>query len=135
MPEIERTPKGRPPFRRQTGPLPVKRDIDEDDADLYKASYEEGQRALDNQWDELQGMRNRAVMLTSFIGAATAFLVGTGLHTSQRDALFYTLAGLASALSVVYILLLLVLLRPGQKKQWTYRIEPKELIKGYIETE
>jgi hypothetical protein len=134
MPEIERTPKGGPTPKRGNGLQPTKRDIDQH-ADLYRVAYQEGQRALNDQQDELKGMRDRAVSFTAFIGAATAFLVGTGLHANHRDALFYSLAGVASVLSAIFIILLSALLSPGHKRQWHYRMEPKKLITGWIETE
>jgi len=135
MPEKERAPRGGgPPSRRSSEPEVAKRGSDTR-ADLYRVAYQEGQRALNDQQDELKGMRDRAVGFTAFVGSATAFLVGTGLHSAHRDVTFYALAGVASALSAVFILLLLALLRPWRKKKWHYRIEPKKLITGWIETE
>jgi hypothetical protein len=136
MAEIERPPKVRPPVRRKSGLKPPKGDIDdiETHAELYKVSYQEGQRALDDQRDELKGARDRAVSFTSFVGAATAFLVGTGLlHVSQKDTLFFTLASIASASSAIYIVLLWTVLKPWKSKQWYYRMRPNALIEGFIE--
>jgi hypothetical protein len=80
-------------------------------------------------------MRDRAVSFTAFVGAATAFLVGTGLHAKHRDAIFYVLAILASALSALMIGFLIALLNPSTKKLWDYRMSAKSLISGWIETE
>jgi hypothetical protein len=103
--------------------------------DLYRIAYEEGQRALDDQTDELNRLRDRAVQFTAFIGAATAFLVGAGIHPAHRDSVFYTLAGTASGLSILSILLLLSLLKPRTRKLWHYPLSATSLIVGWIETE
>ena len=108
---------------------------DRDAAELYSVAYAESQRTLDDQQDELKGMRDRAVAFTTFVGAATAFLVGTGLTVTHRDITFYTLAAVASALSAGWILLLIALLNPRKKKKWNYRLSAKSLITGWIETE
>ena len=100
---------------------------------LYEIAYREAQRALDDQQAELRGMRDRSVQFTAFVGAATAFLVGAGLHPSHRDASFYALAIVASALSVALILLLITLLFPRRHKLWHYRLSANDLITGWIE--
>src|SRR5690349_1031373 len=74
--------------------------------DLYKVAYEESRRTLDDQADELNRIRDRAVQFEVFIGAATAFLVGTGLQAPHRDTTFRILAGVATAASVMMILFL-----------------------------
>jgi|SRR5580698_1605493 hypothetical protein len=106
-----------------------------DQADLYEIAYAESQRTLDDQQDELKGMRDRAVSFTAFVGAATAFLVGTGLQVKHRDAGFYTIAIIASVLSSLSIALLIALLNPSTRKKWDYRLSAKSLISGWIETE
>jgi hypothetical protein len=103
--------------------------------ELYRVVYQEGQRALDDQVGELNSMRDRAVQFTAFVGAATAFLVGAGLSGPHRDVTFYVLAGTASALSALLILLLFALLTPQTRRMWTYRLSTKSLISGWIETE
>jgi hypothetical protein len=75
-------------------------------------------------------MRDRAVQFMVVIGAATAFLVGTGLEASRRDAVFYLLASTASALSIVAIVFLMILLTPSQKRLWHYRLSALRMIKG-----
>lgn len=80
-------------------------------------------------------MRDRAVQFTAFVGAATAFLVGTGLSGTHRGVTFYVLASVASALSALLILLLLALLTPQTRRLWTYSLSTKKLISGWIETE
>jgi hypothetical protein len=132
MSETRRTPAGASSSTHDTG---LKVTEVESRVGLYRIAYEEGQRALDDQRDELKSIRDRAVSFTAFVGAATAFLVGTGLKTGNRDIVFYVLAGVASALSTVFILLLLALLRPWKKKPWHYRLEPTKLITGWIDTE
>jgi hypothetical protein len=98
--------------------------------EMYKVAYAESQRSIDDQTDELKGMRDRAVSFTTFVGAATAFLVGTGLQAVHKDPAFYTLAIIASALSALWILLLIILLNP---KDWGYRRSPRTLISDWIE--
>ena len=102
-------------------------------AEQYRIAYQEGQRTLDDEQDELKGMRDRAVAFTAFVGAATAFLVGTGLQQANKDSLFYALASAASLLSVISIALVLVLLMPSKKKLWHYRLSSKRLIEDWIE--
>lgn len=132
--EIERPSPG-PPLTERSSDLSTARSDIAKHTDMYRIAYQEGQRALDDQQDELKGMRDRAVQFTAFVGAATAFLVGSGLHPAHRDAAFYALAGVASALSAVLILLLLALLRPMAGRLWHYRLSAKSLIAGWIETE
>jgi len=103
-----------------------------DQTEQYRVVYSESQRALDDQRDELQGLRTRAVQFTAFVSAATAFLVGTGLHATDRNGQFYALAGTASALSLLSIVSLAMLLIP---RNWTYRMTPRDLIDKVIEKE
>lgn len=123
------------PAKRDSTPRPARHTHGTSDADMYRVAYEESQRTLDDQQDELKGMRDRAVQFTAFVGAATAFLVGTGLHTTTKDALFYTLAGIASGLSAALIVLLFILLMPSRKRLWHYRLSAGSLINGWIEAE
>lgn len=102
-------------------------------AEQYRIAYLEGQRTLDDEQDELRGMRDRAVNFTAFVGAATAFLVGTGIQHVSKDALFYALASIASLLSVMLIALLLLLLVPSKKKLWHYRLSSRTLIEKWID--
>jgi hypothetical protein len=132
--EIDRPAGDASPPQGGRGLPSAKRDIAQH-ADLYKVAYQEAQRALDDQQGELRSMRDRSVQFTAFIGAATAFLVGTGLHPAHRDVPFYILAGTASALTVALILLLLLLLTPSKRRYWYYRLSAKKLIKDSIETE
>jgi hypothetical protein len=111
---------------------PSKRDVDQH-AELYQITYEESQRALDDQKDELGNVRDRAVQFAIFIGAATAFLVGTGLQAPHRDTSFYILAIVASAASLVMIWLLFQVLNPSRKHEWHYRLSPDVLISEFIE--
>jgi hypothetical protein len=132
VPEIDR-PTGSPsPAKDGSSVRPTKRDIRQD-TELYEIVYHEAQRTLDDQQIEVRGTRDRAVQFTVFVGAATAFLVGAGLHPSHRDASFYVLASVASALSVALIVLLLMLLFPMQNKKWHYRLSAKDLITGWIQ--
>jgi hypothetical protein len=105
------------------------------DPDMYRIAYQESQRTLDDEQDELNRMRDRAVQFAAFVGAATAFLVGTGLQATHRDAAFYTLASLASALSALFIICLFIILKPSHKRLWHYRLSATSLIDGWIEAE
>lgn len=100
---------------------------------LYKLAYEESQRTLDDQADELTGIRGRAVQFVAFVGAATAFLVGTSLQTVERDVTFYWLAGIATSMSVLLFVLIIAVLVPW--KNWEYRLSARALIRGWIEAE
>jgi hypothetical protein len=135
MAGIERQP-GNVPHPKRDGGLPADADPHLYE-DLYQVAYEEGRRTLDDQTDELNRMRDRAVNFAVFAGAATAFLVGTGLQAPHRDATFYTIAIIASALSLLMIALLFVLLNPAKRRRelWNYRMSPKSIITGWIETE
>jgi hypothetical protein len=132
--EREGPPAGAVPARSTSNLPPVKSDIAKH-VDLYRIAYQEGQRSLDDQQDELKGLRDRAVQFTAFVGTATAFLVGAGLHPAHRDTAFYALATTASVLSAILILLLFALLRPPARKLWHYRLSAQSLITGWIETE
>jgi hypothetical protein len=135
MAGIERS-SGNAPLPKRDGGVPAGPDprLYED---LYQVAYEEGRRTLDDQTDELNRMRDRAVNFAVFVGAATAFLVGTGLQAPRRDSTFYAIAILASALSALMIFLLFMVLNPAKRKKelWNYRLSPKLLIQGWIETE
>lgn len=109
----------------------------EDAAALYRLAYEEGKRALDDQVDELNGIRGRAVQYTAFVGSATAFLAATGLRTgtNQRGDWFYVLAVFASTLSFVAIVCLGFLLVPRSRQSFTFRMSSQTLIDDWIENE
>jgi hypothetical protein len=136
VPESNEPPlSARLPASAARGVTPASRHDRPDQTDLYRVAYTESQRTLDDQRAELQGMRTRSVQFTAFVGAATAFLVGTGLHATDRNALFYTLAAIASAISALSIVLLVLLLHPSNRKKWEYRMSAKSLINGWIETD
>ncbi|MGY2004633.1 hypothetical protein [Blastococcus sp. SYSU DS1024] len=108
---------------------------------LYRLAYEESQRALDDQASELDGMRQRATQFLAFVGSATAFLVAAGLNAPERDGTFYTLAGLATVVSVATVILavaILLLVRPSIRHlgrfEWSFRLSASRLI-GWIEPE
>src|SRR3954454_17779051 len=70
---------------------------------MYRVAYKESQRTLDDQADELTGIRTRAVQYLAFIGTATAFLVGASLKTFERDTPFYAISITATGLSVLML--------------------------------
>lgn len=128
-------PKGSASPAKRGGGVPPPKPYVADHADLYQIAYEEAQRALDDQAGEIRSMRDRAVQFTVFVGAATAFLVGTGLQSAHRDAAFYALASIASLLSAVLIALLIVVLGPSKRNLWHYRVSARLLISAWIETQ
>lgn len=134
VPESNEPPRrGRLPTPAPRGESPAMRHDPHDHTNQYRLAYTETQRTLDDQRDELQGMRTRAVQFTAFVSAATAFLVGTGLHVTDKNAVFYALAATASAFSALSIVLLAMLLRPSNRKKWHYRMSARVLIDGWIE--
>lgn len=131
MPESNELPRGaRSPVPALRGGSQAARHNPIDQTAQYRVAYSESQRTLDDQRDELQGVRTRAVQFTAFVSAATAFLVGTGLHATDRNGAFYPLAATASTLSVLSIISLAILLIP---RNWNYRMTPKVLIEDWIE--
>src|SRR4051794_11682018 len=80
---------------------------------MYKIAFDESVRALKDQVDELSGIRTRLVSFLAFIGAATAFLVGSSLTRATRDGAFYGLASLGTILLIATIAIVIALLRPG----------------------
>jgi hypothetical protein len=108
---------------------------------LYRLAYEESQRALDDQAVELDGLRQRVTQFLAFVGTATAFLVGAGISSSQRDAIFYALAACGTLASLGTITMagsLLLLLRLSWRgprlHQWELRLSGKVLV-NWIEPE
>src|SRR5688572_27166118 len=83
--------------------------------DLYEITYSEATRTLDDQAAEVSNARTRAVQFLAFVGAATAFLLGTAITgATQRDAVFYGLAIAGSALALAGIACVAALLNPWQ---------------------
>lgn len=104
--------------------------------ELYKIAMDEGRRALDDQLDELSGIRNRAVQFNAFVGAATAFLAGVGLRTGTniRDALFFGLAGTASLVSLAALACLALVIAPRRKAVFETRSSPGVIL-GWIDND
>lgn len=107
--------------------------VSAESADLYRIAYEQSVRALDDQLDELSGVRGRASAYMAFVGSATAFLVGTGLKATHRDGWFYLLALAASVASLFALYELGQLLRPV--KEWSLRMSATIIIEKWIESE
>lgn len=105
----------------------------QDQLDLYTIAYEEGKRTIDDQLSELSSMRQISVQFLAFIGAATAFLVGTSLKTVARPFEFYLIAILASVVTMASVILCILLLRASKKPfgkghDWDFRIAPDRLV-------
>jgi hypothetical protein len=82
-------------------------------------------------------MRQRSVQFLAFVGASTAFLVGTGLKSPSRDGTFYVLAACASVCSLISVVLavfLLLSLKGLRPVDWSFRLFPSKLIE-WIEPE
>lgn len=132
MSRRDRSAAGHQPLSSGNIREPSTEDIDQH-ADLYQIAYQESQRTLDDQQDELNHMRDRSVSFIAFVGAATAFLVGTGLTDTHRDGVFYLIASLASLVTLAMIVLMWLLLKPSYGKKWNYRLSAKVLIAEWIE--
>jgi len=101
-----------------------------DRSGLYKLAYEAGLRTLDDQRDELNGVRTRAGQFISFVGSATAFLVGTSVARAVRDSTFYTVAVPATICTVASIMCLLIVLWP---RTFDFRLSPGVLVERWID--
>jgi hypothetical protein len=104
---------------RHGGQLPA--NASEQKIGMYKVAFEESVRALEDQVDELSNIRQRLVSYLAFVGAATAFLVGSSLKpqvgsSANRDAWFYALAISGTSLMVVSVVFAILLLWPRLTK-------------------
>jgi hypothetical protein len=106
-----------------------------DALELYKLAREEELRRLESQRDELDSMRQRTAQYLAFVGAATAFLAGSGLKAPARDGVFYGLAALASILSLWMIFacvrVFLALEFPASKDGWR-NFRPKPISWAFV---
>jgi hypothetical protein len=76
-----------------------------EDVASYKLARDEELRSLDLQRSQLESMRTRSAQYLAFGGAATGFLVGTGLTHAQRDSMFFWIAGIATVFSLAMVVL------------------------------
>lgn len=102
-----------------------------DQADLFEVAYKEGIRAIESQASELENLRSKVVAFAGFVGAAAAFLVGSGLanteaHAKLRDGWFYGIAVTASVLALAWLTFTLLTLKFVQN--WKQKISSKDLI-------
>jgi len=106
-----------------------------DHPELYKLAYDEGKRALQDQFTELDTMRQRSVQFLAFVGSASAFLVGTSLRATDRSVVFYILAIGASITTLLTIALCLALLtasrlpRARGVEEWSLNLSSSALVK------
>lgn len=85
----------------------------EDDRKAWvELAYTAGIETLKAQREELSGMRQRAITYTSFVIAASGFLVGTGLNRSTGSEQFLPLAIAGTALFGVLAVALILLVAP-----------------------
>jgi len=87
----------------------------EDRTALRKLAYDQGLRTLDDQRDEMNGIRTRAGQFMAIVTAATAFLVGTSLASTAAQHPLIGLAIPATICSVTAILCTVAVLWP-----WTF---------------
>ena len=99
--------------------------------EAYRIAFEEGRRRLDEQRDELNVLRTRAVTFIAFIGTATAFLVGTGLSSTVRAKHFQTIALTGTCLTLGGLACLVVILWPRWK--FAFSMEPKTLVERWLD--
>jgi hypothetical protein len=101
--------------------------------EVYKLAYEESKRSLDSQTLELDSLRQRAVQFLAFIGAGTAFLVGSGLAVDARPFGFYLFSIAGTILLIIAMLVLGYVLFPlhrvsvstsGDKSKKRLRVAP-----------
>lgn len=122
-----------------TEPVPkrlgARRVARESDLAMLRLALEEGRRLLDAQMSELDGIRQRLVQFLSFVGTATAFLVGAGLSTAHKDGAFSSVAIIGALLFMAALYLALSILRgthPAtpfrQPFDWTFRLNPSALV-------
>jgi predicted nucleotidyltransferase len=87
-----------------------------DGLELYKLAYAEAKARVEGQREELTAARNRVVSFLAFIGASTAFLVGSALRGAQRDSTYDVLAiGATVLFGLAVVLALQVLLAVGRR--------------------
>lgn len=102
------------PLERANTPAPPARAAwpEEDRTAWIELAYAAGIETLKAQREELSGMRQRAITYTSFVIAASGFLVGTGLSSSTRSDQFIPLAITGTSLFAVLALALILLVAP-----------------------
>lgn len=118
---------------REMGPGP---DRSSDRAGLYRIAFDAGIRALEDQRDELNGIRTRSVGFAAIMTTGTAFLVGSGLNgvpDSQRDSLFFLNAISGTVLFVAMLGLLSWVLIPTHG--FRLILDPGVLVSRWIDAE
>lgn len=101
-------------------------------AAMYRIAYEQGLRTLDDQRDELNGVRSRAGAYMAFQGSATAFLIGATLsQVAPQPGFWFPWAASAGTVAfIVSLVFMILLLRP--KYVFNFRQSPKFIINEYI---
>ena len=106
--------------------------VDVGDTEMYRVAYVEGQRALDDQREELNGLRERAATFVGFVGAAIGFLVGTAAGVrADHDVLDVVVLTVASLVSLAMVSAVTVLLIP--RAGWSFRLSSQILVDEWIE--
>lgn len=106
-----------------------------DSVALYRLAFEESRRTLDDQIDEVNGIRQRVSQYLAFVGTASAFLVGTGLGHGNRTGTFYAIAITGSIVSLcalsagLRVLLMWEGAVPhGKYHTWRFRLSANKLM-------
>jgi hypothetical protein len=102
-------------------------------AETYQIAYDEAKRSLDEQGEDLSGLRTRALQYLAIVVTATAFLVGAGLKGIERHLIFYLLSAPATAMFALtlgsVVLMLIAWPLPA------YRLSSRLLVDQWIENE
>jgi hypothetical protein len=107
--------------------------ISEAKADLYRLAYTEARARVDAQADELSTMKQRAVQFVTFIGASTAFLVGSVIGKTEPIGLRgQVLAAIATVLLIGMLTSLARLLWPGN---WSLSVHARLLLSDWIDSD
>jgi hypothetical protein len=114
---------------------PVPPPEETDRSDVYRLAYDLGLRTLDDQRDELNGIRTRAGAYMAFVGSATGFLVGTTLRgaSAESGTWFFPVAAAGTATFIIALIYMARLLSPGL--EFDFRQSPEIIITDYIETQ
>ncbi|MCD9625633.1 hypothetical protein [Rhabdothermincola salaria] len=102
-------------------------------ADLYRLAYTESRARVHDQTEELSTMKQRAVQFVAFIGASTAFLVGSVVGNSGSiGAGGQILAGVATVFLIGMLASLTLLLWPGK---WSLSVQAQPLLTDWIDSD
>lgn len=105
-------------------------------AKKYEVARDEELRRLELQRAEVEGIRARTAQFLAFVGAGTAFLVGSSLSSSDRDLVFYLIAGGATLISAFTIMTAISVfvggVRPKRRMtaRWSFTLRPGTVLRA-----